>query len=430
MNDRNVCFHRPDWLIGIVLLAGNFAHVKGAGFPYDFPVEKPEMPLSEAMERNYDAYPSIRPEWNELYSQFKYTELKGFDYHGGDGTITRRDPSKVIFANGKYYVWYTHRETPVAPVGGQNAHLSTDTIPSADWDLADIFYATSEDGFTWKEQGVAVPRPPKPEPGWRSVTTTDILVWQGKYYLYYQAFSAASGISGGDDCPVAVSWADSPDGPWHATHQVVIPNGAPGEWDQYSIHDPYPMVHDGKIYLYYKSDFAINREKGYPYVRMHGLAIAENPLGPFKKHPLNPIMNSGHETTLFPFKQGVAAFAIRDGNESNTIQYAEDWVNFRIASHVELMPDAAGPYVPDAFTDTTFGNGITWGISHFCVPHGDWKRNHSVLLRFDCDLSLDVNDPMMKGHHNMPDIDYLYRQGLSEKQRIRIKDENERLRNP
>ena len=78
-----------------------------------------------------------------------------------------------------------------------------------------------------------------------------------------------------------------------------------------------------------KSDFAINREKGYPYVRMHGLAIAENPLGPFKKHPLNPIMNSGHETTLFPFKQGVAAFAIRDGNESNTIQYAEDWVNFR-----------------------------------------------------------------------------------------------------
>lgn len=39
---------------------------------------------------------------------------------------------------------------------------------------------------------LAVPRPPNPHPGWRSVTTTDILVWDGKYYLYYQAFSAPS----------------------------------------------------------------------------------------------------------------------------------------------------------------------------------------------------------------------------------------------
>ena len=53
----------------------------------------------------------------ELYTQFKYTELKGFDYHGGDGTVTRRDPSKVIYENGKYYVWYTYRNTPVKPIG-------------------------------------------------------------------------------------------------------------------------------------------------------------------------------------------------------------------------------------------------------------------------------------------------------------------------
>ena len=193
-------------------------------FPFMVPAEKPDRPLSAAVHRNYEAYPSLRPESNELYTQFKYTKLKGFDYHGGDGTVTRRDPSKVIFEHGKYYVWYTYRNTPVKPVGMARAKEANDTIPSADWDLSEIWYATSEDGFTWEEQGVAVPRPEKPQPGWRSVTTTDILKWKGKYYRYYQAFMEASGLRG-DFCPVAVSYADSPDGPWTPTHQVVIPNG-------------------------------------------------------------------------------------------------------------------------------------------------------------------------------------------------------------
>lgn len=387
-------------------------------FPFMLPKEKPNRPLSEAMERLYDNYPAPRPEDNELYSQFKFTKLKGFDYHNGDGTISRRDPSKVIFANGKYYVWYTHRETPTPPMG---ADLCNDTIPSRDWDLAEIWYATSKDGFTWKEQGVAVPRPPKPNVGWRSVTTTDILEWKGKYYLYYQGFMEASGKRG-DDCPVAVSYADSPDGPWTPYNKIVIPNGPKGSWDQYSIHDPYPLVHNGKIYIYYKSDC-----DGDPkLVRMQGLAIADNPLGPFKKCPLNPVINSGHETTLFPFKSGIAALVIKDGNEHNTIQYSEDGINFHIASITELMPIAGGPYVPDAFTDTKDGRGITWGISHISDVFPK-DSTHSVLLRFDCDLSRDVNDPQMKQHKYYYKPEFYYQHGLSKKQLDRITDENKNL---
>lgn len=392
-------------------------------FPYDMPKEKPERPLSAAMERNYDAYMGIRPETNELYTQFKYTRLKGFDYNGGNGTISRRDPSKIIYANGKYYVWFTYRNTPVPPKGPE---LCSDTIPSTDWDLADIWYATSEDGFTWEEQGVAVPRPPEPNIGWRSVSTPDILVWKGKYYLYYQGFMEASGIKG-DYCPVAVSHADSPDGPWTPYNKIAIPNGTPGEWDQDSIHDPYPLVHNGKIYLYYKSDSARNTNNP-NYARMQGVAIADHPQGPFEKHPLNPIINSGHETTLFPFKEGIAAFAIRNGNESNTIQYAEDWVNFEIASTVELMPDAAGPFVPDAFTDTKDGRGITWGLSHLPLIN-DWKKRHLVLTRFDCDLSRDIDDQEMKGHHVQYEPEFLYKRGLSKKQRERIARETKKLQN-
>ena len=396
------------------------------GFPFLIPSEKPARPLSAAVARNYDEYEAIRPEQNELYTQFKYTKLKGFDYHGGDGTVTRRDPSKVIFANGKYYVWYTHRNTGFKSVGMSRAAEATDKIPSADWDLSDIYFATSIDGFTWQEQGVAVARPPKPQPGWRSVTTTDILVWEEKYYLYYQAFREASGTRG-DFCPVAVSSANSPDGPWTSANQVVIPNGAEGEWDQFSIHDPYPLVHDGKIYLYYKSDFDQRPELKPSLIRMQGLAIADHPLGPFKKHPLNPVINSGHETTLFPFRKGVAAIVQRNGMEHNTIQYAEDWVNFRIASIGELYPAAAGPFVPDAFTNTTDGRGITWGLSHFTNAAGDWKKNHSILVRFDCDLSRDVHDNDMKGHSMTYGPEHHYKQRLSSKQRERIAAENENL---
>lgn len=391
----------------------------GQGFSYILPKKKPDREMSAAMERNYTAYMAPRPEDNELYSLFRYTKLKGLDYNNHDGTLTRRDPSKVIFANGKYYVWYTHRHTPTPP---QGAEKCTDTIPSRDWDLSDIWYATSEDGFTWQEQGVAVPRPRKPNPGWRSVTTTDILVWKEEYYLYYQAFMEASGTRG-DDCPVAVSYADSPDGPWTPLNRVVIPNGAEGEWDQYSIHDPYPLVYKGKIYLYYKSDC-----DGDPrLVRMQGLAVANHPLGPFEKHPLNPVINSGHETTLFPFKEGIAALVIKDGNEHFTIQYAEDGVNFEIASIVSLMPVAAGPFVPDAVTKTKYGRGITWGLCHNTWA-GTRGKGHSVLMRFDCDLSLDVNYPDMKKHGYMHNPEFYYQHGLNKELRARIQEDTRRLR--
>jgi len=396
------------------------------GFPFILPDEKPDRAMSAAMERIYTDYASPKPDKNELFSQFKYTELKGFDYNDQDGTISRRDPSKTIFYDGKYYVWYTYRETSVPPVGIPNAHKSNDTIPSSDWDLAEIHYATSEDGFSWEEQGVAIPRPAAPNVGHRSVTTTDILEWEGKYYLYYQAFSVASGKNGGDDCPVAVSYADSPDGPWTPTNQIVIPNGAEGEWDQNSIHDPYPLVHNGKIYIYCKSDFGERPDL----VRMQGLAIADNPLGPFTKHPLNPVITSGHETSLFPFKKGVAALVYKDGPEHNTVQYAEDWVNFEIASITELMPYAAAPHVPDAFTDTKDGRGITWGLAHFINATNDWDKFSSKLVRFDCDLSQDVHDPEMKKHRVNHEPDVYFRQGLSDKQKERIDSVNKKLMEP
>ncbi len=388
------------------------------------PEKKPDMELSAAMERMFE-YMAPRAQDNELFSQFKYTRLKGFDYRDGDGTITRRDPSRPIFVNGKYYVWYTKRDSAAPPLGVHRAGEATDTIPSTDWDLCEIWYATSVDGFTWQERGLAVPRPPKPDPGWRSVATPDILTWKGKYYLYCQAFDEPSGLKG-DWCRVAAYYADSPDGPWTPADKTIIQKGERGEWDQDQIHDPQMVVYRGKIYAYYKSAYNKWPDLRDKYAVAHGLAIADDPLGPFVKHRLNPVLNSGHETTYFPFKGGVAALAIKDGVERSTMQYAEDGVNFKIASVLSLTPMAAAPFTPDAFTDTDDGRGITWGLCHF-INAGTHTKRYTIIARFDCDLSLDLHDPLMKktGVWHRPEV--YFKQGLSQGQRERIRKAGARL---
>lgn len=129
------------------------ANVEHQVFPHKMPKEKPNFPLSASAERMFD-YPAPRVQDNELYSLFKYTELKGFDYNGGDGTVSRRDPSRPIFVDGTYYVYYTKRHTKVPPIGWNRAKEATDEIPSTDWDLAEIWYATSTDGINWKEEAL------------------------------------------------------------------------------------------------------------------------------------------------------------------------------------------------------------------------------------------------------------------------------------
>jgi len=355
---------------------------KQGAFPAKLPLIKPtDHKLSAAMQRLYDVWNPYEDRGNELFSNFKYSRLEGFSF---EPNISRRDPTKVIRINGTYYVWYTCRRTKAAPSGPEKA---TDTIPSRDWDLAEIWYATSKDGFHWSEQGPALRRPPKGQFGWRSNCTPDILIWKSKYYLYYQAYSEV--IQGGDSCPVTMAEADSPDGPWRALGQPVLEPGAPEDWDCACIHDPFQLIYQGKIYLYYKGSPG-RRRGGENIIRAWGVAIADEPAGPFEKSPMNPVTNSGHETCLWPYKSGIAALVSLDGPEKNTVQYAPDGVNFKVMSLLQVLPIAPGPFVPDAFADNGDGRGFTWGLCHI-NRDGGGGMNESILARFDCDLSRAVN---------------------------------------
>ena len=357
---------------------------KGA-FPSKIPLEKPtDRPLSAATQRVYDMWTPKQDPGNPFYSIFKYSRITGIDEYDTHQSVSRRDPSKVLKIGDTYYVWYTRRRTMHNPVGMPNVDKGTDVIPVVDWDLADICYATSKDGFEWEEQGVAVPRAPKGSYGDRSLSTPDILVFESRYYLYYQTFTT---MWRKNDCVnVSAAWSDSPDGPWTRLDRPVVPQGAPGEWDSCAIHDPYPLVYQGKVWIYYKGS-PVDKSPG-NLLRAQGVAIADHPEGPFVKSELNPVTNSGHETMYWPYRDGIATLLILDGPEKDTIQYAPDGLNFVPQAHVQLSPIAPGPFCPDAFADNGDGRGITWGLCHM-NPLGVGNEVGLQIIRFDCDLSRD-----------------------------------------
>ena len=388
-------------ILTLVLIAGSVS-AESKPFPGVIPMEKPEdQNLSAAMHRVYDQWNPHEDRGNELYSNFKYTQLEGLPI---EANISRRDPTKVIMVDGVYHVWYTSRRTDSPPVGIAKA---TDTLPGTDWDLADLWHATSTDGFTWKEEGLAVPRPPKPEQGFRSICTPGILVWKNKYYLYFQAYSPM--VGGQVYCPVRVAYADSPYGPWtHHPEPVVLP-GPKGSWNNIKINDPCPVVLDDKILIYYKG---APIERGPEMViRMQGVSMATDPLGPFVASPLNPVINSGHETCMFPWKDGIAALVAIDGPEKNTIQWSPDGQNFELMSMIQVPPIAPGPFCPDAYAGNNDGRGITWGLCHI-NPDGGGAVNDSILARFDCDLSLDVDRQEFKRNNLRFNLDTYFQDGV------------------
>ncbi|MFY0625793.1 MAG: glycoside hydrolase [Reichenbachiella sp.] len=356
-------------------------------------------PLSPAMKRAYNFWPTMDDRDNEFFTNFKYSYITGI---GKDEGVSRRDPSKIIKHEGKYYVWYTRRETKIDPVGMIDA---TDEIPAVDWDLAEIWYATSDDGFEWVEQGVAVPRAKKGMYGDRALTTTDILVFKDKYYLFYQTFTGPFSSKKGDHCDVSMAWADSPVGPWTKGTKPVIELGGRDEWDEGAIHDPHPLVYRGKIWLFYKGQPRKGGENNW-LVRAQGVAIADDPMSPFVKSNLNPILNSGHETCIFPWDEGLVALLLVDGPEKNTVQYAADGIDFKMMASLNCPPISPGPYCPDVFSDNGDGKGFTWGLSHvtdhILLPINDAKNDRrivskkSFLIRFDCDLHRDLDLPYFK----------------------------------
>lgn len=327
---------------------------------------------------------------NEFYTRFRDSPAIGLGYEEG---VVRRDPTDVIKVGDLYYVWYTRTVKGPAHVGFDKA---TDTLRAYSWDLADLWCATSRDAKRWTEGGVAVRRGPKGSFDHRSVFTPNVLVVNGKYYLFYQAAASLEQGRGWGDFAgnvIAMSWADSPGGLWTKAPEPILKTGLLGAFDHRAVHDPSLIVREGKYWLYYKGHPGgpKNRDKRWGVPIAWGVAVADKPEGPYVKSKLNPVICGGHEVIVWPYRKGVCALLCQ-GPEKNSLQYAEDGLNFAPKAHGLDTPRAAGVYRADNFIDTDKqpGPGITWGLFH------ERRDRWHYLMRFDCDLSLKKADRLRK----------------------------------
>lgn len=322
--------------------------------------------LSAASKRALD-WPKLGNEW---FGEFKVHDLKGdLAYEEG---VVRRDPSAVIQVDGKYFVWYSRSTGPTQGFAGDIEQEKV--FP---WDRCDIWYATSEDGWTWKEEGVAVSRGEKGAYDDRSVFTTEILQHEGKYYLVYQTVKSPYVVRVKNQ--VGLAWADSPHGPWTKSEEPILSPADNGIWDgeednrhkvikkgdfdSHKVHDPCLMFFNDKFYLYYKGEqMGEEITFGGRQIR-HGVAIADNPLGPYVKSPYNPISNSGHEICVWHYDGGVASLITTDGPEKNTIQWAPDGINFEIQSVIKGAPHAIG-LNRSLDTEKEPLAALEWGLTH------------------------------------------------------------------
>ncbi len=329
-----------------------------------------------AIERNYF-------QGNEWFCDFNEKRVKGdLDYEEG---IHRRDPSSVILVDDTYYVYYTKSQGP--HTGFNSGDLNNKVFP---WDYSEIWYATSKDGETWEEKGIAIERGKAGDFDDRSVFTAEILVHAGKYYLVYQVVKHPYVNRSFEH--IAIAYSDLPTGPFIKSTAPILQAEQDGEWDgdednrfyvkskgsfdSHKVHDPLLFSFNDKFYLYYKGE--IMGEELYMGGRetKWGVAIADNVLGPYVKSEYNPITNSGHETCLWKYNGGMAAFLRTDGVEKNTLQFAEDGINFEIKSVIKGGPEASGPFrSPESFDNPL--EGMSWGLTH------KWKNGWGYIERFD-----------------------------------------------
>ena len=290
---------------------------------------------------------------------------------GPTSGVMRRDPSDIIQVGDIYYIWYTK--------GAMDSGYD-----------ATIWYATSPDGHAWTEKGEALARGPKGSWEEQSVFTPNILVAKEKYWLFYTAVPKPFVNSGPKITKTAIGLAvsDSPNGPWSKleTNPILKTSDDPKDFDSLRVDDGCLIVRGGKYWMYYKGRQWDNT----PGNTMMGVAVADQPEGPYVKHNSNPLVRGGHEVLVWPYAEGVVALIGTVGPKgiAKTLQYAPDGITFNKMAGLKSVPSAPGAFRPAAFKDGGKADMIQWGV-HIGTQAGSLP----FLERFEYTWRIDSAEP-------------------------------------
>jgi len=286
-----------------------------------------------------------------------------------------------------YECGVTRRDpSPVVEVAGTYYVWYSRSTEDSSGYAASVWWASSPDGLAWTERGEAVPKGSTGSWDEHGVFTPSVLVVEAgagaptTFHLYY------TGV------PDPFTNDDGGPGGTPTAIGVAVAESPLGPWRKFAgnpVLKPGPQgafdshrVDDACLIVREGAYWLYYKGRGLgltPAQTKMGLAVGSTPLGPFEKSSLNPLIDSGHEVCVWPHGDGVAALVAPTGPQGNTLQYSEDGLHFDIVAPVRA-PKVPGPFRADGFTEGT-GPGITWGI---CQGAG---RDRPYLLRFDCHLA-------------------------------------------
>lgn len=132
-----------------------------------------------------------------------------------------------------------------------------------------------------------------------------------KYHLYYSRWPRKTGHEAWiSHSQIAYAVGDKPEGPYRHVN-VPLPATGATTWDGAMTHNPYIVTKDGKYYLYYvatQGEPLTPEQKVAPYsaewwkrrnTQRVGVAVADNPAGPWRRLPTPVLTNNEEDSTAF-----------------------------------------------------------------------------------------------------------------------------------
>ena len=191
-----------------------------------------------------------------------------------------------------------------------------------------------------------------------------VIKWKGKYHAYYSRWSKKYKHKGWmTNCEIAHAVSEKPEGPFEFVN-VVLHDRKTSGWDINNSHNPYAIVAEGKICLYYisndikpfiKND---NAKINYPdstwfdenrtLIRNSqciGVAIADNPSGPFIRSE-KPVVKPDN----VKFKNIAVNPAVAYRNKTYTMIMKGDDVNKEKWFRIQLEGKSPSPNGPFKFS--------------------------------------------------------------------------------
>ncbi len=139
---------------------------------------------------------------------------------------------------------------------------------------------------------------------------SDIIRYRGEYYVWYTKVVKSAGHEENAGYAGDVWYATSNDGLHFTERGLAVERGGRGRWDEHGVFTPNILVWRKRFYLSYTGVPSPYSDQTRTAI---GMASANSPAGPWRKHPTNPILlpQADHPAAFDSMRIDDSAFVVR-----------------------------------------------------------------------------------------------------------------------